>query len=43
MAPKTKLVASSSSDVALEVQMGDFSAQEAPISGSKTIRICFRH
>ena len=36
MASKTKLVASSSSVVALEVQMGCSSTQEAPISGNKT-------
>ena len=37
MAPKAKHVASSSSAVAPEVQMGGPSTQEAPISGNKTI------
>ena len=43
MAPKTKHVASSSSVVAPEAQMGGPSPQEAPISGNKTIRTGFRH
>ena len=41
MAPKIKPAASSSSVVALEVQMGGFSTQEAPISGNKTIESVF--
>jgi len=36
MAPKTKPAASSSSAVALEVQMGGSSTQEAPILGNTT-------
>ena len=35
MAPKTKPVASSSSAVAPDVQMGSSSTQEAPILGNK--------
>ena len=43
MAPKTKHVASSSSVVTPEVQMGGSSTQKAPISGNKTTRIDFRY
>ena len=43
MTLKTKYVASSSSAVAPEIQMGDSSTQEAPISGNNTIRIGFHH
>jgi len=43
MALKTKPVASSSSAIALEAQMGGSSTQEAPILGKKTIWIGFHY
>ena len=41
MAPKIKPVASSSSAVALEVQMGGSSRQEVPISGKEPFDLVF--